>query len=375
MFPVYMRLTVTLFCVVILVVGVVGNLLVPLVVWSNKDMRNSTNLFLVNLSFADLLVLVTCVPTVLIEIHSKPEVWIIGEAMCKIVPFVEMAVTNGSALTILAISFERYYAICYPLQAGYTCTRRRAIITILFIWIVTSAVTSPIIPIVEFYLDSYIDGSTVTVCVTKASNVQRRLFFYAMMVLFFFLPLLILITIYTIITRSLMAERPAHYSSTKTLTSQDGNRTIRHDRNSVLARKQVITMLVAVVVCFFLCLAPLRAFQIWVIVVELEDLKKVGFQVYYNILYFCRIMYYINSAVNPVLYNVMSSKFRKAFRSQLACFMCSKQRRRELHHQSTVKSNSSNYLSHSLRSELKRSKRKNTAAANRVHDNYKDDIL
>ncbi|CAM1329835.1 Ethr (predicted) [Pycnogonum litorale] len=83
MFPVYMRLTVTLFCVVILVVGVVGNLLVPLVVWSNKDMRNSTNLFLVNLSFADLLVLVTCVPTVLIEIHSKPEVWIIGEAMCK----------------------------------------------------------------------------------------------------------------------------------------------------------------------------------------------------------------------------------------------------------------------------------------------------
>lgn len=85
MFPVYMRATVTLFCVLVLVIGVCGNLLVPLVVWSNRDMRNSTNIFLVNLSIADLLILVTCVPTVLIEIHSRPEVWVIGEAMCKFV--------------------------------------------------------------------------------------------------------------------------------------------------------------------------------------------------------------------------------------------------------------------------------------------------
>jgi len=36
-------------------------------------------------------------------------------------------------------------------------------------------------------------------------------------------------------------------------------------------------------------------------------------------LLFCRAMVYINSAVNPILYNVMSVKFRRAFRQLIAC--------------------------------------------------------
>lgn len=38
-----------------------------------------------------------------------------------------------------------------------------------------------------------------------------------------------------------------------------------------------------------------------------------GFETYYNILYFSRIMFHINSAINPILYNLMSSKFRGGF--------------------------------------------------------------
>ena len=36
-------------------------------------------------------------------------------------------------------------------------------------------------------------------------------------------------------------------------------------------------------------------------------------QVYFNLLYFSRLMFYINSAINPILYNTMSSRW--AFRS------------------------------------------------------------
>jgi hypothetical protein len=57
--------------------------LVPLVVCRTKDLCNSTNLFLINLSVADLLVIIVCMPTVLIELHSQPEVWILGEGMCE----------------------------------------------------------------------------------------------------------------------------------------------------------------------------------------------------------------------------------------------------------------------------------------------------
>lgn len=56
---------------------------VPIVIAKTKDMRNSTNIFLINLSIADLFVLVVCTPTVLVEVNTKPETWILGHGMCK----------------------------------------------------------------------------------------------------------------------------------------------------------------------------------------------------------------------------------------------------------------------------------------------------
>lgn len=49
-------------------------------------MRNSTNIFLINLSVADLLVLLICTPTVLVELNTAPETWVLGERMCKFCP-------------------------------------------------------------------------------------------------------------------------------------------------------------------------------------------------------------------------------------------------------------------------------------------------
>lgn len=82
-FPEYIRIVSTIFCSIVLFVGVVGNVLVPVVILKNRDMRNSTNYFLINLSLADLLVLLICLPSVLVELHSPPDVWVLGYSMCK----------------------------------------------------------------------------------------------------------------------------------------------------------------------------------------------------------------------------------------------------------------------------------------------------
>ncbi|KAK4029863.1 hypothetical protein OUZ56_022821 [Daphnia magna] len=80
-FPAYVSLLMMLSCGLILVVGLVGNCLVPVVIWNNRDLRNSTNLFLLNLSLADILVLCVSMPTVLVEIYERRDTWIFGKVM------------------------------------------------------------------------------------------------------------------------------------------------------------------------------------------------------------------------------------------------------------------------------------------------------
>lgn len=59
----------------------------------------------------------------------------------KLVPFVELTVAHASILTILAISFERYYAICEPLKAGYVCTKTRAMVICVVCWFIAGLFT------------------------------------------------------------------------------------------------------------------------------------------------------------------------------------------------------------------------------------------
>ena len=73
----------------------------------------------------------------------------------------------------------------------------------------------------------------------------------------------------------------------------------------------MVLMLGTVVLSFFVCLMPFRALTLWIIVAPQEAVFSL--ETYYNILYFCRVMTYINSAINPILYNLMSSKFRDGF--------------------------------------------------------------
>lgn len=72
-------------------------------------------------------------------------------------------------------------------------------------------------------------------------------------------------------------------------------------------------MLGAVVISFFICLLPFRAFTLYIIIMPSESILKLGLDGYYALLYFCRVMLYLNSAMNPILYNLMSSKFREGF--------------------------------------------------------------
>ncbi|KAJ0170935.1 hypothetical protein K1T71_013707 [Dendrolimus kikuchii] len=306
--PYYIKATSMSFCIAIMCLGVIGNVMVPIVILKTKDMRNSTNIFLVNLSIADLMVLLVCTPTVLVEVNSKPDTWVLGKELCLAVPFVELTVTHASVLTILAISFERYYAICEPLRAGYVCTKTRATLICALVWFFAALFTSPILAIAEHHTVTKQDGSAYSQCLTQAVTFWQITFFITIIILLYALPLIILVVLYSIIAKNLIT------AASKVVM----NKTV--DPYNARARKQVILMLGTVVLCFFLCLMPYRALTLWIIISPSELYDDVSPEKWYNILYFSRVMLYINSAINPILYNLMSSKFRIGFCRVCICY-------------------------------------------------------
>lgn len=75
---------------------------------------------------------------------------------------------------------------------------------------------------------------------------------------------------------------------------------------------QVTKMLAVVVILFAVLWMPYRT-----LVVVNSFLSKP--YVSRNFLLFCRVCIYFNSAINPIIYNAMSQKFRAAFRKLCRC--------------------------------------------------------
>lgn len=165
-----------------------------------------------------------------------------------------------------------------------------------------SIVRSPITWITEYKYTEYFDNSMVPVCLTQAEKMWPATYFVLIILVFFILPLILLIVLYAIIAKNLMAEI---------------NNTNDNNMYNQRARRQVVTMLALVVLSFFLCLLPFRIITLWIVIIPDENvysIKKLTLITYYKVLFISRILLYLNSAINPILYNIMSSKFRKGFK-------------------------------------------------------------
>ncbi|VDP17998.1 unnamed protein product [Soboliphyme baturini] len=77
--------------------------------------------------------------------------------------------------------------------------------------------------------------------------------------------------------------------------------------------RQLIAIMVVLVAMYFICMLPYNAI-VFLFVTFPEMLVDVDYDVFYCVLTAARILFFINSCANPVIYNVFSSNFRAAFR-------------------------------------------------------------
>ena len=221
-------------------------------------------------------------------------------------PFLENTVANGSVLTILAISIERYRVVCQPLK-GIRENTKKIVKVVIIIWIISALASSPSLYIATYKDSRYLDGTPVKVCRNTVYLGWHKVYIVALALFFFGLPCSILFALYCKICCVLHSARKEHKNMDESHKYRDRK----------LLECQVINIITSIVFLFFICHLPLRVIGLWFSFEKSYRIARLGLVVYYNILYFGRIMFYLNHAMNPIIYNFVSTKFRHAMRYML----------------------------------------------------------
>ncbi|XP_038662434.1 thyrotropin-releasing hormone receptor-like [Scyliorhinus canicula] len=294
--------------------GIIGNIMVVLVVLTARHMRTPTNCYLVSLAVADLMVLVAAgLPNIS---DSLIEEWIYGHAGCLGITYLQYLGINVSSCSITAFTVERYIAICHPIKAQSICTVSRAKKILAFLWVITSFYCM----LWFFLVDININSRQNAECGYKVSRNLYLPIYFIDFTIFYVIPLIVATVLYGLIGRVLFlsplpnqaetgTERWRERPGTESNSSQSSSRT---SKGAISSRKQVTKMLAVVVILFALLWMPYRT-----IVVVNSFIDKQYENAWF--LLFCRLCVYANSAVNPVIYNLMSQKFRSAFKKLCNC--------------------------------------------------------
>ncbi|XP_068129770.1 neuromedin-U receptor 2-like [Hyperolius riggenbachi] len=299
-----LSLPMTLVYAAIFLVGVSGNMLVCLVILKHHNMRTPTNYYLFSLAVSDLLVLLLGMPLEVYEMWSNYP-FLFGVWGCYFKTVLFETVCFASILSVTTVSVERYVAIIHPFQAKLKSTRRRALRILITLWIFSILFSIPNTSTHGIRLLFFPNGSLVPDSAT--CTVVQPLWIYNCIIqvtsfLFYILPMGVISVLYCLMGIKLRADR-----------------SLEADKMSVNvqrpSRKSVTKMLWVLVIMFTILWAPLhihRRFYFFVTIWSNATLT-----VFYMLSLSLGVFFYLSSAVNPLIYNLLSRRFRAAFRNFL----------------------------------------------------------
>ncbi|XP_028824213.1 C-C chemokine receptor type 9 [Denticeps clupeoides] len=187
---------------IIFVLGAVGNLLV---VWIYMTVRNRlktmTDMYLLNLTVADLLFLCT-LP---FWATDSSQNWVFGQAICKSVSALYKINFFACMLLLTCISIDRYVAIVRVTEA-YNQTRRARLQTSKMaccaVWLASCILALP-----EFIFAQVKDDSCKLVYWQNTNNQTKVLVLSLQICIGFCVPLLVMACCYSVIIRNLLQAR------------------------------------------------------------------------------------------------------------------------------------------------------------------------
>ncbi|EDO36453.1 predicted protein, partial [Nematostella vectensis] len=267
----------------IFLVSAAGNTLVCIVILKRKKMKTVTNYFILNLAVADLALTCICIPFD-IPVQEMGYIWPYGAVMCKVLYPLQTLTLFASVYTLTAVSLTRYWAIVHPLRKQLSVSKAKTLV--IAIWVLSLLPVAP-------YMNSlsYVPHSKY--CEENWDNHNARKGYTASLFAFqYVIPLTIIATAYCSITREL---------SRRTIESA----CVRNQQHK--ETKKVVRMLMIVTLLFAVCVLPNNVMWLWL---DFGAADK-SFKYFWDVVAFCHVWTFLNSAANPICYTILNENYRK----------------------------------------------------------------
>nr|XP_061805066.1 somatostatin receptor type 5-like [Nerophis lumbriciformis] len=275
---------------IVFIVGLLGNSLAIFVLIRYAKMKTVTNIYILHLAVADELYILG-IP--FLATNSVLDYWPYGDFFCKACMTADAMSQFMSTFCLTVMSIDRYLAVVHPISSVKWRRPRVAMILSAMLWLVSFLVVLP----VTIYSHVQEGFNTCNITWPEMQPWWSVVFILYTSILGFFGPLFVISICYLLIV---IKVRSAGVRAGVT----------RRRRSE----RKVTRMVVIIVLVFVLCWMPFFTTNIVNLIYTIPEDDAIA-----SVYFFLVTLTYVNSCANPILYGVLSDKFRQSFQRVL-CF-------------------------------------------------------
>ncbi|XP_051469425.1 neuromedin-B receptor [Apus apus] len=289
----------------IIIVGLLGNITLMKIFISSSAMRSVPNIFISSLAAGDLLLLVTCVPVDASRYFS--EEWLFGEVGCKLIPAIQLTSVGVSVFTLTVLSADRYKAIVNPMDIQTSSAVLWTCVKAVAIWVISMLLAVPEVVFSQLAHINDTNNVTFTACIPYPMTDDKHPKIHSVMIflVYFLIPLAIISIYYYHIAKSLIKSAhniPGEYNE--------------HSKRQTETRKRLAKIVLVFVGFFAICWFPNHVLYMYRSFNYNEIDPSTGHMV---VTLVARVLSFCNSCVNPFALYFLSESFRRHFNNQLCC--------------------------------------------------------
>ncbi|XP_030066590.1 growth hormone secretagogue receptor type 1-like [Microcaecilia unicolor] len=296
LFDLQVLIPVTIICIILFILGITGNFITILIFKRHKEMRTTVNMYLSSMALSDIFIFLG-LPADLYRIWKyKP--YIFGDFLCKFFCYMSETYTYCTILHITTLSVERYLAVCFPLRARIIITKGRVKGVIILLWLFALITAIPTLFLfgVEHRAGSSPEETMECKFMEHSAHTGLLKIMICVSTIYFFLPMFCLALLYGLICRKLWMTRSGMRKTT----------TLAREKY----HKPTIKMLAVVVMAFVFCWLPFHIGRILFAWTGIGQHTLYQVSQYLNLV--SMLLFYLSASINPILYNIMSQKYRSA---------------------------------------------------------------